>query len=375
MRKPSTEHKTNSLNRRTFLQSAAVGSLALAAANATPKRKITESSVIRAGLIGRDGHYGILLNSIPRLKNVEWVAYARGEQGEDTAWVQKQRAWTEKTRVYADYHEMLEKEDLDVVAVCLPLYQNAGAAVEAARRGINVLAEKPAATTLEDLGRLEQAVREAGIHYSIMLNMRGMPIFQAAHKAVRAGAVGEPILLTGQKSYIWGRRRPWFYKQRKTYGGSIGWIGVHALDYMRWVSGQDFARVAAWESNKAHPDYPGCEDNVGLVFRLKNGGTATCHLDYLRPANAPTHGDSRLRVVGSEGVLEVFEVGNRTNLISTKGTNGDLPLPPAVDLFEKFVGAMRGQGEPLVSAEDSLSISRVCLKARDASDQDKWVEL
>ena len=74
-------------------------------------------------------------------------------------------------------------------------------------------------------------------------------------------------------------------------------------------------------------------------------------------------------------MLEVFEVGNRTNLISTKGSNGDLPLPPAVDLFEKFVGAMRGEGEPLVSAEDSLSISRVCLKARDAADHDTWVDL
>jgi predicted dehydrogenase len=210
---------------------------------------------------------------------------------------------------------------------------------------------------------------EAGIQYS------GMPIFQAAHKAVHEGAVGEPILLTGQKSYIWGRERPWFYKQRKTDGGSIACVGIHALDYVRWVSGQDYARVAAWGGNKAHPTYPGCEDHAGLVFRLANGGSATCHLDYLRPANAATHGDSRLRVTGSEGVLEVFEVGNRLSLISTKGANGNLPLPPAVDLFEKFVGAMRCEEEPLVSAEDSLSITRVCMKAREAPDYETWVKL
>ena len=375
MKNTSTENKPSSLNRRTFLQSAAAGSLAMAAANATPGRTITKTSVVRAGLIGRDGHSGIMLNSIPHLKNVEWVAYAKGEPGENAAWVEKQRAWTQKTRVYADYHEMLEKADLDVVAVCLPFYQNAGAAMEAARRGINVLSEKPAATTLDDLGRLEQAVRESGIHYSIMLDMRGMPIFQAAHKAVRGGAVGEPILVTGQKSYIWGEERPWYYKQRKTYGGSIGWVGIHALDYMRWVTGQDYARVAAWEGNKAHPAYPGCEDHAGLVFRLANGGTATCHLDFLRPPNAATHGDSRLRVAGSEGVLEAFEVGERVSLISPKGKTGDMTLPPAVDLFEKFVGAMRGQGEPLVSAEDSLSITRVCLKAREAADRESWVKL
>jgi predicted dehydrogenase len=375
MKNPSTERETASLNRRTFLQSAAAGSLALAGAQAAQKRKITGSSVIRAGLIGRDGHYGILLNSIPHLKNVEWTAYAKGEPAENTAWVRKQRAWTRKTRIYANFHEMLEKEELDVVAVCLPFYQNAEASIEAARRGINVLSEKPAGTTVEDLARLEQAVRAAGIQYSIMLDMRGMPIFQAAQKAVREGTVGEPILVTGQKSYIWGRERPWYYKERKTYGGSIAWVGIHALDYMRWVSGQDYARVAAWEGNKAHPSYPGCEDHAGLVFRLANGGTATCHLDYLRPANAPTHGDSRLRVAGSEGVLEAFEVGNRVNLISPKGATGDLPLPAAVDLFERFVGALRGEDEPLVSAEESLSITRVCLKAREAADRQAWVSL
>ena len=375
MKKPSEENNSSLLDRRTFLQTAAAGSLAAAAASAAPGRKITKASVIRAGLIGSDGHYEILLGSIPRLKNVEWVAYAKGEPGENTAWIEKQRAWTKKTRVYVHYQEMLEQADLDVVAVCLPFYENAGAAVAAARRGVNVLSEKPAATTLEDLDRLEKAVRESGIHYSAMLDMRGMPIFQAARKAVRAGAVGEPILVTGQKSYIWGDDRPWYYKQRKTYGGSIGWVGIHALDYMRWVSGQDYTRVAAWEGNKAHPAYPGCEDNAGLVFRLANGGTATCHLDFLRPPKAPTHGDSRLRVAGSEGVLEAFEVGDRVSLISPKGATGNLPLPPAVDLFEKFVGAMRGEGEPLVSAEDSLSITRVCLKARQAADQETWVKL
>lgn len=375
MKTPSPAPESTPVTRRRFLQSAATASLALATAQASPRRKIGRDSVIRTGLIGRDGHYGILLNSIPHLKNVEWTAYAKGEPGENPAWIRRQPAWTKNTRVYEHYNEMLEKEDLDVVGVCLPFYQNAGAAVKACHRGVNVISEKPAALTFEDLSRLEQAVRASGILYNIMLDMRGMPIFQAAYKAVRGGAVGEPILVSGQKSYIWGQERPWYYKQRKTYGGTIGWVGIHALDYMRWVSGLDYARVAAWEGNKAHPNYPGCEDHAGLLFRLSNDGTATCHLDFLRPANAPTHGDSRLRVAGSEGVLEALEVGNRVHLISSKGTDGDLPLPPAVDLFARFVAALRGEGEPLISAEESFSITRVCLQAREAADRQTWIAL
>lgn len=372
---PSPPSESSSISRRKFFQSIATASVTLATCEASARPNIGVDSVVRTGLIGKDGHIGILLNSIPRIKNVEWTAYAKGDPGENTEWIRKQHAWTENTRVYEHYREMLEKEDLDVVGICLPFYQNAGAAIEASRRGVNVISEKPAATTLEDLARLEQATRAAGILYSIMLGMRGMPIFQAAHEAVHKGSIGEPILISGQKSYVWGPERPWYYKQRKTYGGTIAWVGIHALDYMRWVSGQDYTRVAAWEGNKAHPNYPGCEDHAGLLFHLANGGTATCHLDFLRPENAPTHGDSRLRVAGSEGVLEALEVGNRVNLISAKGTAGDIPLPPAVDLFTKFIAALRGEGEPLVSAQDSFSITRVCLKAREAAEHDAWTLL
>lgn len=374
--KPACE--PSPITRRTFLQ-AAGGAAALAFApdgKADARRKIGANTVIRTGLIGREGgHYGIILNSIPKMPNVHWVAYAKGEPREDTAWIQKQPAYTKQTHIYEDYREMLEKEALDVVGVCLPLYENAGASIEAVRRGINVLSEKPAATTFEDLSRLEEAVRQSGVCYGIMLDMRGMPIFQAARKAVQQGAIGEPILVSGQKSYQWGPERPWYYKEKKTYGGTIPWIGIHALDYMHWVSGQEYAQVSAWQGNKAHPQYPGCEDHAGILFRLMNGGTAMCHLDYLRPEAAPSHGDSRLRIAGSEGVLEAFEYGNRVNLISSKGNAGDLPLPPAVDLFSTFVAHLRGEGQPLISTDDSFSITRVCLKARDAADHGTWVAL
>ena len=49
---------------------------------------------------------------------------------------------------------------------------------------IRVLLEKPAATTLPDLARLEQAVRKSRVQYSITLDMRTEPIFQAARRAV-----------------------------------------------------------------------------------------------------------------------------------------------------------------------------------------------
>ena len=368
--------KPSSLKRREFLQSAAGAALAAAGIKAAPAAdEITSQSLIRVGLIGRDGHYEILLSSIPKLSNIHWAAYAKGRPSEDITWVEKHPAASREIRVYDDYQEMLEKESLEVVGVCLPFYENAEASIAAARRGIHVLSEKPAATNLSDLTRLEQAIQQSRVHYSIMLDMRALPIFQAARRAVQGGAVGEVILISSQKSYKYGLERPWFYKERKTYGGTIPWIGIHALDFMQWVSGQKYTAVAAFEGNKAHPQTPGCEDHAGLLLRLANGGTATCHLDFLRPEVAPTHGDDRLRIAGSEGVLEVWGIEERASLISLRGKSGDLPLPPAIDFFNAFIAQLRGESQPLVSSAEAFDITRTCLKARDAADTGAWVAL
>lgn len=362
-------------SRREFLVSAVGAGLATTLGGSDLKaRQISADTVLRVGLIGRDGHTEILLGSIPKLKNVQWTAYAKSRPDEDAAWVRKNAA-AGQTRVYENYEQMLEKEELDVVGVCLPYYQNAEASIHAAGKGIHILSEKPAATSLADLARLEQEVRRSGVHYSIMLDMRTQPIFQAARKAVQVGAVGEPILISSQKSYKWGAKRPWFYQDRKTYGGTIPWVGIHAIDYMRWVSGQEYAAVAAFEGNKVHPQTPGCEDHASVLFRLASGGSATCHLDFLRPEAAATHGDDRLRIAGSDGVLEAMEVGNRVTLISTKGRGGELPLPPAGDFFSNFVAELRDEGKGWVSTDEAFSITRVCLRARDAADSGAWVAL
>ena len=48
-----------------------------------------------------------------------------------------------KKRHYNDFKEMLEKEDLDILDICLPTYLHADYAIMAMEKGINVICEKP----------------------------------------------------------------------------------------------------------------------------------------------------------------------------------------------------------------------------------------
>lgn len=362
-------------SRRRFLRSAVGASLALGLAGGAARGQPASKGKVRVGLIGTDGHTDVILGTIPRTPGVELVAFAKSLPDDDASGIRRKKAFTDKTRVYDQFEPMLEKEELDVVGVCLPYYRNADASIAAARKGIHIVSEKPLATTLASLAALKTAVAQSGVRLTSLMNMRCFPPYRAARKAVSDGLFGEPILLTSQKSYKFGGGRPWFYKDLETYGGTIPWAGIHSIDYMRWASGREYVEVSAWHGNKSHPDYPGFQDHAGVLFKLDNGGTAMSNLDYLRPETAPTHGDDRLRIAGSEGVVEVAGSEERVVLVTAAEGPRELEMPQPVDFFADFLRELAGEGEHLISQADAFRLTEICLIARDAADSGKWIKL
>ncbi|MFH1086378.1 MAG: Gfo/Idh/MocA family oxidoreductase, partial [Chloroflexota bacterium] len=216
---------------------------------------------------------------------------------------------------------------------------------------------------------LRSALAAQSVVYSLMLPIRYDAPYWTAHQLVQQGVIGEPYLITGQKSYKWGNRRPDWYADPAQYGTTMAWVGIHAFDYARWVSGVDYADVFAYHANLVHRERPGCQDVATVIARLTNGGSATFNLDFLRPEAAATHGDDRLRVVGARGVLEVRDTATRLHVITPEG---DVPAWPLVQpgraLFGDFLAAVEGRGELLVTAEEALSISAFAIQAARAAD-------
>lgn len=52
---------------------------------------------------------------------------------------------------YTSIDEMLEKEELDILDICLPTYLHVPTAVKAMKKGIHVLSEKPISLKEEDI--------------------------------------------------------------------------------------------------------------------------------------------------------------------------------------------------------------------------------
>ena len=322
-------------------------------------------------MIGLRGHNGYVFDGLDG--DAEIVGVASGTRADDVApLVASCRDKGSAPRAFEDWRAMLDELRPDVVTIAGPFDLHAEMAVEALRRGIHVFCEKPAATTLADLATLAEGHAASAASLSAMMGLRHDPAFYTAWQAVRQGAVGRVRLISARKSYKLGERRD-YYKSRDASGGTIPWVGSHAVDWIAWFSGERFVSVFAAHSRQANRGHGELEMSAMCQFTLTGEVLASASIDYLRPDAAPTHGDDRIRVAGADGVVEVR--GGKVYLINA-GTAGEVCLSAACDrhVFRDFLAHVRGQGEPLVSGAEVLDVTRACLLARLSADEGRIVQ-
>lgn len=326
---------------------------------------------MKIGMIGGIGHNGYVFDGVRASAGVEIVGVAPGpaEANADGLARQSERI-DQSPRVFDDYRAMLDTVEPDIVTVACHYADHATVAIDTIERGHHVFVEKPMATTLVDFDKLRAAFDKADVQLSCMLGLRYAPAFTTAWRAVDHGAIGEVRLMTAQKSYKLGRRPEWNH-DRNRFGGTIPWVGSHAIDWLHWFSGASFERVYATHSTLGNNDHGELEASALCHFTMGNDVFGGVNIDYLRPQKAPTHGDDRIRVAGTDGVIDVTE--GRAHLIDGNGPR-DLPLEPKREIFGEFIDQVEGTAVSLISAEDAFLTTKACLLARQSADERRVVE-
>lgn len=185
----------------------------------------------------------------------------------------------------------------DLVWICSPQFTHLAAVAEACRAGKPVFCEKPLAHTEEDLTRLAAAVQRAGVPFFMGQSGRFTTVFRKMKDMVTTGAVGEPVKVWSiRQGYVHpSRRAPWCFDDRLS-GGAIVELGVHEIDFARWVGG-DFVQVSALASSRTL--VPGkCQDTVAGLGRLRSGVIVLIDVSWANAAGRWQRG-----VVGTEGSL------------------------------------------------------------------------
>ncbi len=330
---------------------------------------------MRLGLIGSSGHWQTYAPALGRVAGLTLAAVAPAGPEETLGSFDHAPGLTMDTRRYDEARKMLETERLDVVQVCgrgdrIPSWIRI-----CVERGLPVMAEKPLAMDQKTLEELFHLARTKKLALVPMHTMRGDPALAAVRRAVREGAIGEPLLSFSQKTYKWGKDRSDAYRDRTTFPGIAPWVGIHAFDWLHVILGDVFISVQGCAAATARPDYPACASQAAFLLAMKNGGVAAVTLDYLRPESASTHGDERLRIAGTGGVIETALVDRKVTLIAADRPARNLTLHPEPDLFTQFARSLRGDGPPPLTLPEACRITEIALKAQQAADSGQVVSL
>ncbi|CAN5412182.1 Gfo/Idh/MocA family oxidoreductase [soil metagenome] len=269
--------------------------------------------------------------------------------------------------------DMLDQYKPDVVNVGA-IYGYAGDVIaKVIERSVSVVSDKPIAATWQQFKTLSTLLQKHPVNLITEFTFRTQPEFQAARDAVASGLIGEVVLATAQKSYRFGQRPSW-YGDRNAYGSTIMWVAGHGIDAIHFVTGQKFTRVTGRHANLSHPELSEFEDHSVSLFGLAGGGSALVHADLLRPDKAGSHGDDRLRVVGTLGQIEIRD--GRCVLVTRDAGAVDITERAVVrPAAHEFLAAAMGESDSIYSTARSLYLAEVLLHARDAADSQTWIDL
>ena len=272
-------------------------------------------------------------------------------------------------KTYPSMTALLDDFRPDVVYIGSVYGHNGCLAILAMERGFDVVSEKPLATDRQTLCQLHELTASGERRIIGEFAMRWQLVFAKAQELIRSGTIGEVAFIQAQKTYKFGPKRPDFYKSRELFGGIIPWVAVHAIDYAAWCTGLQYESVTAVQGNSCHPEYDEMEDHASMLFQMTGGVPCVITADFLRPEGASTHGDDRLRVTGSKGVIEIR---NETLWIITtqaeESWTGDENEADGIQRAKDLVNAALGKSNPTISTAGCLHIAAAALAARDAAD-------
>jgi len=221
----------------------------------------------------RVGFYGVgrfanrtHIPNLQRLDGVEIVALCDA----DLAALAATRERVPGARTYSDAHETLRAESLDVLYSCVPAYVRTDVEKTAAERGIHLFSEKPQALAMPLARAIDEAIQKAGVLSTVGFRERYRPIFQEARRFLADKRVVHAQFVSFRKlPALRGGEHSWYERMELSGGAALDW-GVHAVDYVRFMTGLNVEKAQAFYCQR--PAYA-LDLSSSFSFRLSQGAT------------------------------------------------------------------------------------------------------
>jgi predicted dehydrogenase len=241
---------------------------------------------------------------------------------------------------YSDYHELLARDDIDAVDVCLHNQLHRPVSVDALEAGKDVYCEKPIAATYADGLAMIETARKTGRKLHIQIGTMFSNTTRVAKAMIDQGKLGEIyhgrayVNLRRTRPYIDGGATAPFVRKDTAGGGALIDWGIYVICQTLYlmanpkptrISGQVYDRIPMDPRRRAESGYDVEEMGAGFVH-LQNGAT----LDVMAAWALNMDSRSCCSVAGAEGgiVMPPFFAREPMKLIHN---DGHLEMTTSVD--------------------------------------------
>lgn len=218
-------------------------------------------------------------------------------------------------RYFGDYNSFLTKGDVDAVVIASPTSMHPHLLVKAAKAGKHIFCEKALTVRLTEAIRVQTAIRENGVKFTISFPHKSRPELLYAKEALESGRLGK-ITYARVRNVHNGASSGWlpsyFYDESLCGGGAMIDLGAHPMYTLPWLLG----RPVFVQSLFTDITHCGTEDNAVSLIEFESGATGVAETGFVSEFNPYT-----LELSGTEGYLLIR--GNRVE-IADKSTGGKL---------------------------------------------------
>lgn len=331
--------------------------------------------------------------------------------------IAKAFGWQERV---ADWRELLDRDDIDVVDIGTPGFTHSEIAIAAMKAGKAVICEKPLANTLAEAEEMAAVAEETGVITMCNFNIRATPAVALARKMIREGKLGKihQWRAAFQQGWLVSKDFPltWRLQKDKAGSGALGDLGAHSIDLARSLVGEIQSVNALMHTFTKQRPIPlvdegrhskpsgkmgevTVDDSVWAILAFENGAYGT--MEATRMATGQMVGN-RFEVYGDKGglmfdfmrlnELQYFDMTEGAEYQGWRNINATGPMHPYLEgwwpkghtlgyehtfahLFRDFFIAY-AEGKPASpDFSDALRTQAVLAAIEQSSDTRQWVDV
>lgn len=331
----------------------------------------------RAAAIGHTGagNFGHALHTpYKNIENVEFIAVS----DPDANGREKAAAETGASRSYADYRDMLEKEELDIVSVCPRLPGERVAMITAClEAGCHIYTEKPMTSTLAEGDQIVAAANARGLKIAVAHQAVYLPATHAIKQLLNDGKIGtvQAIHASGKQDHRGGGEDmivlgTHLFNMMRFFVGDVAWMQAHVTTEGKEVGYGD-------DHEPTEPVGPVAGDCINSYLAFKSGVSGF----FQSRRDQAGSGRYGMEIIGSEGIFSLR--GDVANRLMVYPYPVLVPANPdqkweAIDLDDTpfsggnelavrdLIDAIENDRKPISAAEDAVAALEMILGAYES---------